>query len=67
MRASITFKAFLVGADGKVKGVTVIKGLGSGLSEKAVEAAREVKFTPATVGGRPVSQFVTLEYNFRVF
>jgi TonB family protein len=57
----------LLGADGKVKGVTVIRGLGGGLSEKAIEAARRIRFTPASVGGRPVSQFVTLEYNFLVF
>jgi TonB family protein len=57
----------LLGADGKVKGVTVIKGLGGGLSESAITAARAIEFTPATVGGRPVSQFVMLEYNFWVF
>lgn len=57
----------LLGADGTVKGVTIIKGLGGGLSEKAAEAARRIRFTPATVDGRPVAQFVTLEYHFRVF
>ena len=57
----------LLGADGTVKGVSIIKGLGGGLSEKAEEAARRIRFTPATLDGRPVSQFVTLEYNFRVF
>ena len=57
----------LLGADGKVKGVIVIKGLGGGLSESAAEAARAIKFTPATVDGRPVSQFVVLEYNFWVY
>lgn len=57
----------LLGADGTVKGVTIIKGLGGGLSETAAEAARAIKFTPATVDGRPVSQFVTLEYHFRVY
>lgn len=57
----------LLGADGKVKGVIIIKGLGGGLSETAAEAARAIRFTPATVDGRPVSQFATLEYYFRVF
>jgi len=57
----------LLGADGTVKGVSIIKGLGGGLSEKAAEAARYIRFTPATLDGRPVAQFVTLEYNFRVY
>ncbi len=57
----------LLGADGKVKGVSIIKGLGGGLSEKAAEAAHAIRFTPATVDGRTVSQFVILEYNFRVY
>jgi TonB family protein len=57
----------LLGADGTVRGVSVIKGLGGGLSESASRAAHAISFTPATVDGRPVSQFVTLEYNFRVY
>ena len=57
----------LLGADGTVKGVSIIKGLGGGLSESASNAARAIRFTPATVDGRPVAQFVTLEYSFRVF
>lgn len=57
----------LLGADGTVKGVSIIKGLGGGLSESASRAAHAIRFTPATVDGRPVAQFVTLEYNFRVF
>jgi TonB family protein len=57
----------LLGADGTVKGVSIIRGLGGGLSESAAEAARGIRFKPATVEGRPVSQFVVLEYNFYVY
>ena len=57
----------LLGADGTVKGVSIIKGLGGGLSESATRAALAIQFTPATVDGRPVAQFVTLEYHFRVY
>ncbi len=42
-------------ADGKVKLILVIKALPRGLTERAVEAARRIKFTPATLNGRPVS------------
>ncbi|HEY0100885.1 MAG TPA: TonB family protein [Pyrinomonadaceae bacterium] len=52
--------------DGKVRHILVVQGLGGGLSEMAVEAARKIKFTPATRDGRPVSQFVTIEYNFHI-
>jgi hypothetical protein len=32
----------------------------------AVKAARQIKFIPATKDGRPVSQFIQIEYNFRI-
>ncbi|MFL6336591.1 MAG: hypothetical protein ACJ754_25085 [Pyrinomonadaceae bacterium] len=32
--------------------------------EAAVETARGIRFKPASIDGRPVSQFVVLEYNF---
>jgi TonB family protein len=57
----------VLSADGEVGHVLVIKGLPSGLTEKCVDAARRTKFTPAQKGGRPVSQFVMLEYNFSTF
>lgn len=54
-------------ADGKVKHVLVIMPLRYGLSEKAIKAARDIKFTPARVGDTPVSQYVILEYNFGIY
>jgi TonB family protein len=49
---------------GQVTNIAVYKGLPDGLTEKAIAAARQIKFTPAQKGGKPVSQKVTLEYNF---
>ncbi|HEV2880767.1 MAG TPA: TonB family protein [Pyrinomonadaceae bacterium] len=57
----------LLSFDGRVRQIRVLKGLGGGLTEMAINAARAIKFTPATKDGRPVSQFVTIEYNFNVF
>lgn len=54
-------------ADGRVTYILVVKGLSHGLTERAVSAARGIKFKPATVDGRAVSQFVTLEYNFNIY
>ena len=52
---------------GEVTNITVLKGLPGGLTEKAVEAAKLIKFTPAERDGRAVSQYVTLEYKFNVY
>ena len=57
----------VLAADGTVKHILVVKGLPDGLTEKAVEAARQIRFRPATKDGRPVSQFVILEYNFNFY
>ena len=53
-------------ADGEVRHVLVMKGLPDGLSERAVEAARSMRFEPARRAGRPVSQLITLEYSFQI-
>jgi TonB family protein len=57
----------VLGADGRVTHVVPLKRLPHGLTEKCVEAARRIRFTPATKDGRPVSQWVTLEYNFLIY
>lgn len=54
-------------ADGKVKHILVLRGLPEGLSEMAVRAARRIEFLPAVREGRPVAQYVTLEYNFNIY
>lgn len=51
-------------SSGKVTDITVIDGLPHGLTKKAIAAAKKIKFQPAQKDGRPVSQSITLEYNF---
>ena len=53
--------------DGYVANVTVTKGLKDGLTESAIEAARNIRFFPAEKDGKPVSQRMTLEYTFNLF
>jgi TonB family protein len=69
-RASITgvirLRAVLA-ADGQVRHILVLKRLSHGLTEKAVAAARKIKFKPATIDGQPVSQYIVLEYNFNIY
>jgi TonB family protein len=54
-------------AGGGVQSITVVKGLPDGLTEKAIAAARQIRFTPAEKDGHSVSQYVVLEYNFNIY
>ena len=54
-------------ANGTVQHILVLSGLPEGLTERAVKAARLIKFEPATVNGTPVSTAVQLEYNFNLY
>jgi TonB family protein len=56
----------VLSASGSVQGISVVKGLPDGLTEKAIAAARGIRFTPAQKDGHTVSQYVTLEYNFNI-
>lgn len=51
--------------DGTVKNVFPIKSLSHGLTESAMEAARQIKFQPAIRNGEPASQFATFVYELR--
>ena len=57
----------VLAADGVVRHIFVVRGLPNGLTENAVNAARRLKFIPATKDGRRVSQFVTIQYNFNIY
>ncbi|MBV8859243.1 MAG: energy transducer TonB [Acidobacteria bacterium] len=57
----------ILSASGEVTNVSVVKGLSDGLTEKAIAAARQIKFRPAQKDGRTVSQYVVLEYNFNIY
>lgn len=57
----------LFGADGTVQNIVVVKSLPDGLTERCILAALQIKFKPATLAGRPISQLITLEYNFNIY
>lgn len=50
--------------NGDVTDVKVLKGLAMGLSEAAVVAIKQTKFTPATLNGKPVAVYYNLTVNF---
>ena len=58
----------ILGADGKVRdNIAVLEGLPHGVTEEAIKVARRIKFEPAQKDGRPVSQYVTVIYNFNLY
>jgi len=59
--------AVIVTSAGDVATVRVIKSLGHGLDEKAMEAVRQWKFKPATKDGVPVSVQIAIETSFHVY
>jgi protein TonB len=59
--------SLIVGADGKPRNVHVLRGVGMGLDEKAVEAVQQYRFKPATQNGKPVSVYLNVEVNFQIF
>lgn len=63
VQGTVTIRA-VFSKDGAVTNIKVAHGLPHGLTEKAIEAAREVKFEPAEKDGRKVSQYILLEYHF---
>jgi protein TonB len=54
----------LLKADGAVSDIKVARGLGYGLDEKAIEAARQLRFVPAQKDGHAVSVRLSLEFKF---
>jgi TonB family protein len=67
-KAKITGRVFIkviVGSDGKVKSAEVLRGIGGGCDEAAVEAAKKSSFKPGTVNGQPAERPFTIPYSFR--
>lgn len=52
---------------GDVVQIRAVRTLPYGLTERAIAAARQIKFVPAVKGGHPVSVFMQLEYNFNLY
>jgi TonB family protein len=55
-----------VDTNGLPRGIRVVRPLGMGLDEKAVEAVRKWRFMPGTKDGVPVPVESTIEVNFRL-
>ncbi len=53
-------------ADGTIRVLRVVRGLGHGLDEAATQAATRVRFKPATRGGVPVDTNATIKISFEL-
>ncbi|MBS1797688.1 MAG: TonB family protein [Acidobacteria bacterium] len=54
-------------ANGSIGSISVISGLGNGLTEQAIAAARAIRFEPAKRGGVPYSVTKPVEYSFTIY
>ena len=50
--------------EGRPENIQILRGLGMGMDEKAVETYRQWKFQPATKDGNPITVMLTVEMNF---
>ena len=64
--ASVILKAIFA-ADGTITNIKVASGLPFGLEEKAIEAAKKIRFIPAVKDGKFVSTWMQLEYHFTLY
>jgi len=53
--------------NGEVTNIRALQSLPFGLTERAIAAARLIRFRPATRDGRPVNVYMQLEYNFNLY
>ena len=58
--------SLVIDANGMPRDIKVIRPLGLGLDEKAIEAVSHWRFRPGMKGGRPVATQANIEVNFRL-
>jgi TonB family protein len=66
LRGAVILEAIFA-ANGYVTNIKVIKDMKDGMTERAIEYTRNIRFFPAEKDGKPVSQRMRLEYNFDLY
>jgi len=64
-QGSVSIK-LIVDSQGNPQNIRVIRHLGMGLDEKAMEAVKQYKFRPAMYQGHPVSVQIVIDVNFHL-
>ncbi len=57
----------VIGADGQPGEIAVVRPIGFGLDEKAVQAIQKARFQPAVKAGQPVAETLDLAVVFRIY
>jgi TonB family protein len=65
--AGMVFLQMVVDANGHPGEVTIVRPIGFGLDEQAVDAVEHSQFRAGTQSGRPVSELVNLQVTFRIY
>jgi protein TonB len=63
----VVIVALIVDAQGNPQNPRVVRALGMGLDEKAIEAVMKWRFHPAIRAGKPVAVPINVEINFRLY
>ena len=59
--------SLIVTSEGTPRDVRIVRSLGMGLDEKAIEAVSQWKFEPGIKDGKPVAVMVDVEVNFHLY
>lgn len=54
-------------ANGQIGEVTVVEALSHGLTERAIDAAKGIRFRPKAMNGQPMEEKTTVEYSFSLY
>lgn len=65
--AGVVILKVVFASSGKVTNIRVVQGLPYGLTERAIAAAKKIRFVPAIKDGKQVSLWMQLEYNFNLY
>jgi TonB family protein len=63
-KKGVSLLSVIIEPDGSTSHVRVVKRVGRGLDEKAIEAVRTWKFKPAMLSGKPVAVQIAVEITF---
>lgn len=63
----VSVVSLIVDAHGNPQRIRVVRKLGMGLDEKAIEAVKQYKFQPSMLGGKPVPVEIQIEVNFHIY
>jgi len=66
INGSVQLKIYFL-ANGTIGAIKLVKSLDPDLDRRAFEAAKQIKFIPAEMDGKPVDFVATFEYSFNIY